>query len=1065
MTSKYMWLCLMIIIGCPTKGAPVPSDNLVDLAPFGQVRSWNDTGSDKFASGVEWDEPRDFSMVEIERTSAVGLGPSDLSLEYWVSSWPSKFSGGWTHTDTPWQGSWRKISAHIAQQANVLRFEFDPLTSQENLNADNWVGSLPSYRRALKLRLVGNKQDETKVKALHVYGHSHWNRKDVLIQSGCENKQPAELSFAAYNGRIEGVSQILGDLKTVLVSLAYTDHVPGSNDRTIVTVKGGQYSFGFSVDEVLLRQALYLRPLGIFIGDPRFGDFQTYLRSGLSRAGEDIISRTDRQPEQSLERARGEVPALSMTNRSGRHSLRYLPLGLPSVREKYGLDFNGNIFINKESAKAMKEDRARMEWSGEEVYFRLGTGTVPDFREREGSARQRMLEDHLPLASTMWENEGIEFNQETLVTTAGPLPEAWKARGDEATLLLLRLTLSNHGQEPHRAHLWYYTTPQEDLRFSNGLLEARSGSSQSYSLRTAFLVPSGSPTITDLPRGSKYQGRAVHWESTVKAGSQQEAFLAIPFRTAPADSWPAVPLLRSYDQQRDQIVQFWRQLLSGGMEINVPDSALNSFCKAVLQHILLTVQRDVRTGLDMCPCATYDYNMFANETAIQVRWLDMTGRFNDGWRCLQPIVESQGSKAFPGRFQDKSAIFHGVRLDPDHDYTHHGYNLNHGWILWTLAEHYLYTRDQQFLRAQLPRILKAANWITQERQATKQTADDGNRVWEYGLLPVGQLEDNEEYQYWYAVNAYAYRGLHAAARAVAEIDSSEGARLLKEANDYRSEIRAAALRSMAAAPVAPLRDGTYVPILPPRTSLHGRELGWIRNILYGPHAMVDCGVFDPNEDITTWILQDLEDNLVMAEDSFSVPDADWFSRGGITLQPNLVNTFVSYMDRGEPLQALRVFYNTFAVSFYPDIVAFTEWAPALGKSGGPFYKTSDESAFLTWLRLMLVRESGDDLVLASTAPRAWFMPAKTIQIRDAMTLLGQISYRIASETDQGLIRAQIELQGRKELKDLILTFRHPQKKRLQKVEVGGRPWKDFDAQAEWIRIPKTEGTTEITAYY
>jgi hypothetical protein len=171
------------------------------------------------------------------------------------------------------------------------------------------------------------------------------------------------------------------------------------------------------------------------------------------------------------------------------------------------------------------------------------------------------------------------------------------------------------------------------------------------------------------------------------------------------------------------------------------------------------------------------------------------------------------------------------------------------------------------------------------------------------------------------------------------------------------------------------------------------------------------------------------------------------------------------MDRGEPLQALRVFYNTFAVSFYPDIVAFTEWAPALGKSGGPFYKTSDESAFLTWLRLMLVRESGDDLVLASTAPRAWFMPAKTIQIRDAMTLLGQISYRIASETDQGLIRAQIELQGRKELKNLILTLRHPQKKRLQKVEVGGRPWKDFDAQAEWIRIPKTEGTTEITAYY
>jgi hypothetical protein len=142
-----------------------------------------------------------------------------------------------------------------------------------------------------------------------------------------------------------------------------------------------------------------------------------------------------------------------------------------------------------------------------------------------------------------------------------------------------------------------------------------------------------------------------------------------------------------------------------------------------------------------------------------------------------------------------------------------------GWILWTLAEHYLYTRDQQFLRTQLPRILKPANWIIQERQATRHTAEGGNRVWERGLLPAGQLEDNEDYQYWYAVNAYAYRGLRTAAKAVS--------------------------------------------------------------------------------------------------------------------------------DHGKPLQALRVFYNTLEASFYPDIVALTEWAPTLGKSGGPFYKTSDETAFLT----------------------------------------------------------------------------------------------------------------------
>jgi len=114
---------------------------------------------------------------------------------------------------------------------------------------------------------------------------------------------------------------------------------------------------------------------------------------------------------------------------------------------------------------------------------------------------------------------------------------------------------------------------------------------------------------------------------------------------------------------------------------------------------------------------------------------------------------------------------------------------------------------------------------------------------------------------------------------------------------------------------------------------------------------------------------------------------------------------------------------------------------------------------------MLVRESGDDLVLASAAPRSWFLPGKTIEIKDTMTLLGKISYQILSDSDQGQIRAQIELQGRQELKNVILTLRHPQLKRIQKVEVGGQSWKDFDAEGEWIRIPKKEGATEIVAHY
>src|SRR5262245_10507914 len=414
MTSKYKWLCLMIGLLCVGKVSPASDTSLVDLASFGKTRSWTDTEPDRFAIGVEWDEPRDFSLVEVELSPAGNPSPSDLWLEYWVSSWPSAARGGWTQTDTPWQGSWKRVSAQMWLESSRLTFRFNALTQDENTNAKNWIGISPSYRRALKLRLVGTADRRSLIKAVHVYGDSRWSQREILVQSGCEEKPAADLSFSVYNGRFVSVSRGAGSSPARKLLVSYADHTPGSPDRTIVTVKGGKYAFGFSIDDVISQRALYIRSQGIYIGDIGFGDFQKLLSNGLLRPGEDIISRIDKQPEQTLDRARGEVPALSLTGRSGRHPVRYIPLGLPAIREKYGLDFDGNIFINKRSVKAMKEDLARMEWSGDEIYFRIGTGAIPDFRGRETSARQSVLENYLPVVRTSWENEGIEFEEEAL---------------------------------------------------------------------------------------------------------------------------------------------------------------------------------------------------------------------------------------------------------------------------------------------------------------------------------------------------------------------------------------------------------------------------------------------------------------------------------------------------------------------------------------------------------------------------------------------------------------------------------------------------------------------------
>jgi hypothetical protein len=185
----------------------------------------------------------------------------------------------------------------------------------------------------------------------------------------------------------------------------------------------------------------------------------------------------------------------------------------------------------------------------------------------------------------------------------------------------------------------------------------------------------------------------------------------------------------------------------------------------------------------------------------------------------------------------------------------------------------------------------------------------------------------------------------------------------------------------------------------------------------------------------------------------------------MTLQPNLVNTFTTYLMRDEIPQALRAFYNTFAVSYYPDVNMFTEWVPSFGRSGGPFFKTSDEAAFLAWLRQMLVREQGDTLYLASGTPRAWFGEGRKIEFTGAPTYFGQVSLTIEAHPESDRVDATVDVPPSFRGKHIKLRLRSPENRRIARVEIDGRPWTDFDAARDQISLPLTPGSTHVQAFF
>jgi hypothetical protein len=214
----------------------------------------------------------------------------------------------------------------------------------------------------------------------------------------------------------------------------------------------------------------------------------------------------------------------------------------------------------------------------------------------------------------------------------------------------------------------------------------------------------------------------------------------------------------------------------------------------------------------------------------------------------------------------------------------------------------------------------------------------------------------------------------------------------------------------------------------------------------------------------TWVLKDLEDNLFVSREWGRPVDVEqhWFSHGGVTIQPNLMDLGIDYLRRGQVKHALRALYNNFGVSLYRDVPVFTEHPVIeLGHGVGPFYKASDESKALVWLRAFLIWEEGHTLHLAKGAPRAWFAPGQSFGVRSMATHFGPLTYQVRS--DETSVSAEIQVPDRRSPETLILHLRRPSGRRIQAVTVNGAPYADWDAEAATVRVAAPSDTLVVHA--
>ncbi|MGB9625795.1 MAG: hypothetical protein ACPMAQ_13140, partial [Phycisphaerae bacterium] len=1001
----------------------------VDLAPFGTR-----IAGDDFV-GVEWDNPRDVREVHV--VFPPGERPAraeSLKLEWWGSVWPNNGTGGWMKLDDPWNGEWVRADAAPASATRPAGnpaawvFRFPPLTKKEWKSAPEPAKypdrQAPTFRRTLKIRVRNEDGTCPHGLSLVVLSDSRWATDDFRIEFRLPRSGELDGTVEVVNGVLIGMSDmsvsassgrdrnkwtLRGDSDSpsaFVLRVLYADNRdPNSNDLTRVTVRIGTGSnatgFSFVPQDVLGERDRTMRL-------PDFRALVSQAESGITMANDpgarDVWKATVRRriperPEASLASAMAGIPRLKPA--------RWVPLGVPAARQEVVVGPLGDWSMWHESLWTDGRDRQRSLFRNTKGNLDaiLDTSFEPRFKggDREGVVR-RLEEEQLPLIHVEWRTGPIRFHHALMATILlGDIGDDDTRRGDETVVLLTRLDVTNTSAERQTAtvNLRYSHDAPISLK-EDGIVAIEPPPSPVPEGLTAVrgqIVMGGAPRKpTDdwmvLPPADKGTSPVLRWRTTLGSGETRTIYFKQPY----VDLLDATELARlkeiGFDQEAPKMLDYWRKRLAGGMAIEVPEPALNHFYAANLWHNVITADRDPKTGLYNEGVGTFAYRVFANETVMIARSMDMRGEHRDAERYLEPMLHYQGNEPLKGRFSTKEGVFHSAG-----EYTHGEYAMNHGFVLWGVADHYFMTRDRAYLERVAPKLIKGCDFLISERKSTMGPEDQPHRPM-HGLAPASSLEDVVEYQYWFATNGFFYLGMKRAAQALADIGHPEAARIAREAEAYRRDIEIAVREAATRAAVVRLRDGTYIPYVPSRV-YHWRHLteGWIREALYSSLDLATAEVVPAGDPLITWMLDELEDNIFFsAESGFGVSDVDryWFERGAVTLQPCLVDTPFLYMVRDEIPAALRSFWNTYALSIYPDVHCFAEWVQRFGVAGGPVYKTSDESRFVMWLRQLLVWEDGNRLWLGRAAPREWLADGKTVRIERAATFFGPVSMVIRS---------------------------------------------------------------------
>jgi hypothetical protein len=984
-------------------------------------------------NGLLWEDPREIHEV-IVRFQGAAPAPERVRLEYWGSRWPEQHlpkdrelgggDVGWMELGNWYKAGWRAADALVQADGSRLRFSFRPVNAKEFPGLKHYAAA---FRYTLKIRITSD-QPLPPIERIEALTDSTLEERSVRL--AWKKCSASNLQLEAFNGRVKECDhRSAANSMVVIETGANAD--PNTFDRTLVTVRNGKDVFTFKVDD-LAYGPLFLPRYGVAVlpaGDQR--DYAAIAAAQKNQRAKTLYDRVAELPEQTWRSAWDNMPA--------KKSHIYFPLGLDGGRQRFRLEADGAVRCrcNDNFLRACPgKETARLRLEAAPARFRFGPLREPVERHIE--------EDSLPICHTTWETNGLKISQTALVTELsgakadGPVPPA-----DIFAVCLLRFVITNGSSEPQTVRL--------PLSYQAADVPKSLRADEKGFLWLGENVR-GQAVGDKLVRS---EGNDLGWSWRLDSGETRSVIVKIPYVVLTSEAERDALARLDIDAERLAVTGYWRRRLNESARLITPEPVLNQFYRADAGHLLINCEHEPGCERRFARVGSFSYGAYGNESCMMVVDLDRRGYHHEAQECLDAWLHYQGTVGLPGDFGSHDGVLYGAG-----GYESGGYNQHHGWILWCLAEHYRFTRDEAWLRRTAPGILAGADWIIRE---TRRTA--GRHPLERGLLPAGSLEDIGDWWTWLSTSCYTWRGLDSAAWALEQMHHSEAGRIRQAADNFHASLLTNFLQAAQRSPVVRLRDGTAVPHFPSHVHRRGRSFGWICETLEGALHLLITGALNPHSPEAEWIVKDYEDNLYLSNQyGYRLDDFDryWFGRGGMSMQACLLLDVEPYLYRDDVKQALRAMFNAIAVSHFADVHMNTEHAlPEMGDWRGDHYKSSDESNACGWLRQIFVREQGDTLLVGQAVPRVWLEPGQRCGLERAATWFGPAS--VVYTAAQKETTVQLDAPRRNPPKVIRLRFRAPNERPLLAVTVNGKRWTQF--KGEWVELPGDIGSVTVVGRY